>query len=162
MLGDFWARGGFAEQADKLAALITPLADPRSHEQMGYLHLLEGEITLAHAQHQKAIELLKQSDTENRTGLSVEALAHAYQQSGDMDNAIASYEQMLLQTDLPLGWEPQQRWLAARYTLAMDYSARGENQKAKETLGAFLNLWKDADPGLPLVRQAKSAYAKLP
>jgi hypothetical protein len=46
--------------------------------------------------------------------------------------------------------------------LAMDYSARGENQRAKEMLSTLLNLWKDADPGLPLVTQAKSAYAKLP
>lgn len=162
MLGDACARAGLIEQAGNLAALITPLTDPRSHEQLGYLHLLEGEIALARGQHGRAIDLLKQSDAENRTGLSLEALAHAYQQSGEADNAIASYQQMLDQPELPLGWEPQQRWLAARYTLAMDYSARGDNQKAKETLAVFLALWKDADPGLPLLARAKSAYAKLP
>ena len=68
-------------------------------------------------QHDKAIDLLKESDKENRTGLSVEALAHAYQQSGEIDEAVATYEKMLGLTDLPLGWEPQQRWLEARYSL---------------------------------------------
>jgi hypothetical protein len=35
----------------------------------------------------RAVELLKQSDEENNTGLSIEALAHAYQQSGDRSSA---------------------------------------------------------------------------
>ncbi|MGC1089893.1 MAG: hypothetical protein WA894_15750, partial [Candidatus Acidiferrum sp.] len=109
----------------------------------------------------KAIDLLKESDKENRTGLSVEALAHAYQQSGEIDEAVATYEKMLGLTDLPLGWEPQQRWLEARYFLALDYSSRGDKQKARETLAALLNLWKDADSNLPLLKQAQAEYAKL-
>jgi tetratricopeptide (TPR) repeat protein len=109
----------------------------------------------------RAIELLRESDKENRTGLSVEALAHAYQQAGEIDNAVALYENMLVLTDLPLGWEPQQRWLEARYTLATDYSVRGEKPKARETLGTLLNVWKGADPDLPLYQRAKTEYAKL-
>jgi cytochrome c-type biogenesis protein CcmH/NrfG len=68
---------------------------------------------------------------------------------------------MLGLPDLPLGWEPQQRWLEARYTLAVDYASRGDKQKARETLATFLNLWKNADPGLPILIAAKSEYAKL-
>jgi cytochrome c-type biogenesis protein CcmH/NrfG len=60
-----------------------------------------------------------------------------------------------------LSWEPQQRWLEAHYTLAVDYSSRGDKQKAREVLATLLNLWKDADPDLPLLKQAKSEYAKL-
>ncbi len=105
--------------------------------------------------------MLKQSDKENRTGLSIEALAHAYQQSGKIDEAITTYENMLGLTDLPLGWEPQQRWLESRYTLALDYSSRGDEQKARETLATLLDLWKDADPNLPLLKQAKAEFAKL-
>jgi tetratricopeptide (TPR) repeat protein len=116
---------------------------------------------LSLGQYDRAIELLKQSDKENRTGLSIEALAHAYQQSDKLDEAVASYEKMLKLSDPPLGWEPQQRWLKSRYTLALDYSWRGENQKARETLATLLNLWKDADPDLPLLKQAKADYAKL-
>jgi eukaryotic-like serine/threonine-protein kinase len=161
MLGDAYARAGILDQAEKIAAVITPMADPRSPQQMGYVHLLEGEVALALAQHDKAIELLTQSDKENRTGLSIEALAHAYQQSGEIDEAIATYEKMLGLPDLPLGWEPQQRWLEARYTLAVDYASRGNKQKARETLATFLNLWKDADPGLPILIATKSEYAQL-
>jgi eukaryotic-like serine/threonine-protein kinase len=161
MLGDAYVRAGILQQAEKIATVITPMADPRSVEQMGYVHLLEGEVALVLGQHDKAIELLMQSDKENRTGLSIEALAHAYQQSGEIDEAIATYEKMLGLPDLPLGWEPQQRWLEARYTLAVDYASRGDKQKARETLATFLNLWKNADPGLPILIAAKSEYAKL-
>jgi tetratricopeptide (TPR) repeat protein len=149
------------DQAQKIAALITPLGDQHNLEQTGYLHLLEGEIAVSLRQRDRAIELLMQSDKENRTGLSVEALAHAYQQFGEIDEAVASYDKMLGLTSLPLGWEPQQRWLEARYTLAQDYSSRGEKQKASETLAPLLNLWKNADPNLPLLKHAKAEYLKL-
>jgi hypothetical protein len=60
-----------------------------------------------------------------------------------------------------LGWEPQQRWLVARYTLASDYASRGDKQKTRDTLGTLLNLWKGADPNLVIFNQAKTAYARL-
>jgi eukaryotic-like serine/threonine-protein kinase len=161
MLGDACARAGLVDPAEKIAATITPVADQHSLEQMGYVHLLNGEIALSLGQRDGAIELLKQSDKEKRTGLSIEALAHAYQQSGKIDEAVATYETMLGLTDLSLSWEPQQRWLEARYTLALDYSSRGDKQKAREMLATLLNLWKDADPGLPLLKNAKAEYAKL-
>jgi cytochrome c-type biogenesis protein CcmH/NrfG len=68
---------------------------------------------------------------------------------------------MFSSNDRALSWEPQQRWLEARYTLASDYAARGDRQKARVMLEKLLNLWKDADPNLPLLKQAKAEYAKL-
>ncbi len=162
MLGDAYARAGFVDQAQKIFALIAPMTDRSNSEQMGYLHLLEGEIALANGRQREAIELLSQSDTENRTGYSLEALARANQRSGDLNKASALYENVLSSADRLLGWEPQQRLLEARYTLAVDYSSIGEKQKARETLTTLLNLWKDADPNLPLLEQAKTENAKLP
>jgi tetratricopeptide (TPR) repeat protein len=128
---------------------------------MGYLHLLLGEIALSLGQNDKAVELLMQADKENQTGFSIEALAYAYQQSGKIDEAVAIYENMFSSNEKSLSWEPQQRWLEARYTLALDYASRGYKQKARETLATLLNLWKDADSNLPLLKQAKAEYAKL-
>jgi len=161
MLGDAYARAGWVDQAEKLSAIITPLADKSSFEQMSYLHLLDGEIALTKGKSLEALELLTQSEKENKNGYSIEAIAHAWQQSGDVTQAIASYEQMFQSMDRSLGWEPQQRWLEARLTLALDYSARGDKQKARETLASLLNLWKDADSDLPLLKRAKTEYAKL-
>ena len=37
----------------------------------------------------------------------------------------------------------------------------GENIKAKAAYQDFLTLWKDADPDIPILQQAKAEYAKL-
>lgn len=161
MLGDAYALAGFTDQAQQIAAMIAPLADPGNSEQMGYLHLLEGDIATTTGQTDKAIELLALSDKENSTGFSIEAIPNAYQQAGNIEKAIAGYEKMSNLRERSLGWEPQQRWLEARYTLASDYASRGEKQKARETLETLLNLWKDADPNLPLLKRAKAELAKL-
>jgi cytochrome c-type biogenesis protein CcmH/NrfG len=68
---------------------------------------------------------------------------------------------MLGSIEPALGWEPQQRWLEARYTLAMDYASRGERDSARQTLQTLLNLWKNADPNLPLLKKVKDEYARL-
>jgi tetratricopeptide (TPR) repeat protein len=161
MLGDAFARAGMPDRARQIDEMIKPLADPMNSEQMGYVHLLEGDIALATGKNDEAIELLTESDKENSTAFSSEAIARAYQKTGDADKAIAAYEKMFSSNDRALSWEPQQRWLEARYTLASDYAARGDRQKARVMLEKLLNLWKDADPNLPLLKQAKAEYAKL-
>jgi len=37
----------------------------------------------------------------------------------------------------------------------------GNNAKARMEYEQFLNLWKDADPDIPVYQQAKAEYAKL-
>jgi hypothetical protein len=41
------------------------------------------------------------------------------------------------------------------------YALRSDKQKACVTREKLLNLWKDADPNLPLLKQAKAEFAKL-
>jgi tetratricopeptide (TPR) repeat protein len=38
----------------------------------------------------------------------------------------------------------------------------GDPAKAKAAYQQFFNLWKDADPDIPILKQAKTEYAKLP
>lgn len=49
----------------------------------------------------------------------------------------------------------------ARLELARAYASTHDEAKAREAYADFLALWKDADPDLPLLKQAKSEYAKL-
>ena len=37
----------------------------------------------------------------------------------------------------------------------------GDKPAARKSYQDFLNLWKDADPGILLYKQAKAEYAKL-
>lgn len=160
-LGRQYVRGGALDKAEKLESLIAPLTDAKSAEQRGYSQLLEGEIALAQGHADKAIELFTFSNTENSTAFSVEALAHAYQEAGKTDDAIIWYEKFLSLPNRAISWEPQQPWLAAHCILAADYLAKGDREKAKQTLSRLAGLWKDADPNLRLRKQMQELQARL-
>lgn len=160
-IGRQYVSAGAVDKAEKLESLLAPLADSKNAEQTGYLHLLQGEIALAQGHADKAIELLTLSNTENTTAFTVEALARAYQQAGKMDDAIAWYEKLLGQQNRAISWETQQLWLVAHVTLASDYLAKGDRQKTKQTLDRLLDLWKDADPDLPLRKKALDLRARI-
>jgi hypothetical protein len=38
---------------------------------------------------------------------------------------------------------------------------QGDTPKARAAYQDFLTLWKDADPDIPILKQAKAEYAKL-
>lgn len=163
ILGQAYARAGFLEKAEKVESTIAPLADAKNEDELGYLHLLQGEIAVAQKRYDDGINLLALSNKENPTQLSSEALADAYQQAGKINSAIDAYERFVSDTHSLL-WEPQQRWLAAHVTLTEDYIARGnagDAERARQVIGAFINVWKAADANLPLLKQARIDDAKL-
>jgi tetratricopeptide (TPR) repeat protein len=49
----------------------------------------------------------------------------------------------------------------ARLGLARAMSASGDKAKARAAYQDFFALWKDADPDIPILKQAKAEYAKL-
>jgi len=49
----------------------------------------------------------------------------------------------------------------ARLGLARAYALSGDTTKAKVAYRDFLTLWKDADPDIPILIEAKTEYAKL-
>ncbi len=49
----------------------------------------------------------------------------------------------------------------ARFQLARAWSMEGDSKKAKTAYENFFALWKDADPNIPVLVQAKAEYHKL-
>ena len=49
----------------------------------------------------------------------------------------------------------------AHLQLGRAYAMAGDTAKAKAAYADFLTLWKDADPDIPILKQAKAEYAKL-
>jgi eukaryotic-like serine/threonine-protein kinase len=49
----------------------------------------------------------------------------------------------------------------ARLQLARAYAAAGDNVKAKAAYQDFFSLWKDADPDIPILKEAHATAAKL-
>ena len=49
----------------------------------------------------------------------------------------------------------------ANLQIGRAYAMQGDTAKAKAAYQDFLTLWKDADPDIPILKQAKAEYAKL-
>jgi hypothetical protein len=56
--------------------------------------------------------------------------------------------------NLPLG-------ALAHVGLARAYALAGDTAKSKAAYQDFFALWKDADPDIPILKEAKAEYAKL-
>jgi tetratricopeptide (TPR) repeat protein len=88
-----------------------------------------------------------------------DTLARAYHENGQLEEAIAEYERKI-------NFDPQSedRHLIHPkyyYRLAKLYEEKGDAVKAIENYEKFLELWKDADPGLPELEDAKKRLALL-
>jgi tetratricopeptide (TPR) repeat protein len=87
-------------------------------------------------------------------------LALAYLESGRLGEEVAVLEKALSRYDeervgLPI-WA-----VKAHYLLAVAYEKSGWSRKAVEQYEEFLEIWKDADPGIAEVEDAKKRLEKL-
>jgi hypothetical protein len=56
---------------------------------------------------------------------------------------------------------PQLIGALAHLGLGRAYALSGDSANAEAAYPDFFALWKDADPGIPILKQAKAEYAKL-
>ena len=82
----------------------------------------------------------------------------AYLRVGDGEQAATEFQKIIDQrgivANFPLG-------ALAHLQLARAYKLTGDAGKAREAYAAFLVAWLDADPDIPILKQAKAEYAKL-
>jgi DNA-binding winged helix-turn-helix (wHTH) protein/tetratricopeptide (TPR) repeat protein len=149
-----YARRGSLKDADRILSDLNAKTDEKNNQHRSDRARVQGEIELARKNYPRALELLLAADQASSSPLTRESLARAYAGTAKEREAAGVYEQ-LLSTPGWIGWEGQQAWLTAHYELARLYLAMGEKEKAKGTLESFLNLWKDADPDLSLLREAR-------
>jgi eukaryotic-like serine/threonine-protein kinase len=82
----------------------------------------------------------------------------AYLHSGDGAKAAAEYQKILDHR----GINPtSQLYYLARLGSGRAYALEGDKAKAKAAYQDFFAAWKDADPDLPILKDAKAEYAKL-
>jgi len=109
---------------------------------------------------QKALSLLPfQHSIADRHALFMEPLALAYYRAGDLDKAQEEYERI---TSLTTGrFIYGDIYAKSFYTLGKICEQKGWKGKAIEHYEKFLELWKDADPSIPEVEDAKKRLAGL-
>ena len=82
----------------------------------------------------------------------------AYLAAGQGEKAAAEFQGILdhrgIVLNFPLG-------ALAHLGLARAYMLQGDIAKARAAYKDFLALWKDADPDIPILKEAKAEYAKL-
>ncbi len=155
-IGVSYARARLTEKAVAILNRIRKDVNPNDSAQNAEFHRLEGEIELARGYKDRAIEILQVADRENRLPLTVESLARTFEIAGRPDEAVATYELLMIMRHESAGWEPQQDWFAAHVSLARLYLNRREAEKAQKVLSALFDLWKGCDPDLPLIKLANS------
>jgi tetratricopeptide (TPR) repeat protein len=118
-------------------------------------HLFE----LNHDNAARAAELLR--GVESYTGtdtLIFYSRAMVYLRAGQAQEALQDFTRL---RNL-YSFHPDDPYISlARFGQGRAYAALGEKLKSREAYQDFLALWKDADPDIPLLKQAKTEYAKL-
>ena len=150
--------------ADELATLFPEDTIVRRN----YLPTLRAQLALNHKDGAKAIDTLRVASpyelmTPANPTLLLEMYpvfvrGQAYLQTHQGREAAAEFQKILEHRGMvnlaPIG-------ALARLGIARAYAVRGDTVKAKAAYQDFLTLWKDADPGIPILIAAKAEYAKL-
>jgi len=166
-----WAQArlrAFAE-AEKTADQIKSIANET--RSIYWYHLLKGWIEIERGQYGKALPDLERASFlyakydvyggglwDDRAFI-IYPLALAYEKAGDLDKAIATCQEI---TRMTLGRRASGVIYAkAFYMLGKIYEKKIDKVRAVESYRKFLDLWKDADPGLPEVEDATKRIAAL-
>jgi tetratricopeptide (TPR) repeat protein len=161
------ARSGDISSTERLIAELDKSFPVDTLVQRYWLPTLRAAVALERKDPNRAVEVLKVSTTFER-GAGAGTLnislcpayirGEAYLMLHDGNRAAAEFEKFIRYGRLVVNFP----WGAlARLKLARAYVMQGDLAKARTAYQDFLNLWKDADPDIPIYRQARTEYAKL-
>ncbi len=126
-----------------------------------YYHLM-GRIELERKKYSEAIDLIQKAlsltDFQDDEQF-LESLALAFYRSGDLKKAQEQYENIIALT--PGGLFYGDIYTKSFYMLGKIYEEQGDIVKAVEHYEKFLDLWKDSDPGIAEVEDARERLAAL-
>ena len=161
------ARAGDTAAAENLAAELDKAFPLDTLVQRYWLPTIRASVALERKDPNRAIELLKVANTielSSATGDLTVFLCppyvrgEAYLMLHDGKAAAAEFQKFIDHRGVVMNFP----WGAlARLGLARAYALQGDAAKARAAYRGFLALWKDADPDVPILKEAKAEYAKL-
>jgi tetratricopeptide (TPR) repeat protein len=155
-------------EAEKVAfTLKSVIEEGIKKKEIRLYYLARGMIELERANLSEAVELLQdalsllpaQGVASSDQALYFYPLASAYYAHRNLDRAREEFTKITL---LTLGREEYgDLYAKSFYMLGNIYEEQGNSLKAKEHYEKFLSLWKDADPGIAEVEDARKRLAGL-
>jgi tetratricopeptide (TPR) repeat protein len=116
-------------------------------------------IAINHAHPDRALEVLRPAAVwEGDWIFLLYARGTSYLKSGNAQEAVQDFQHILNLHSL----HPDDSVISLAYVgQARGYQLQGDTTKARTAYQDFFALWKDADPDIPILKQAKAEYAKL-
>jgi serine/threonine protein kinase/tetratricopeptide (TPR) repeat protein len=160
------ARAGDTAGAEKLAAELDKTFPLDTLVLRYWLPTIRAGVALERQDPNRAIELLKVASTIELSEPSqftvflcpVYVRGEAYLMLHDGNRAAAEFRKFIDRRGVVMNFP----WGAlARLGLARAYALQGDTAKARAAYQDFLTLWKDADPDVPILKEAKGEYARL-
>jgi tetratricopeptide (TPR) repeat protein/predicted Ser/Thr protein kinase len=160
------ARAGDTAGAEKLAAELDKAFPLDTRLQRYWLPTIRAGVALERKDPNRAIELLKVASTVELSYPAQFTIflcpaylrGEAYLMLHDGNRAAAEFQKFIDHRGVVMNFP----WGApARLGLARAYALQGDTAKARAAYQDFLTLWKDADPDIPILKEAKAEYAKL-
>ncbi|UCD94752.1 MAG: tetratricopeptide repeat protein [Candidatus Zixiibacteriota bacterium] len=161
------AEKGRFERAEKMAEdLKSELEGAAELTGTGFLSLIRGIIEFSRGNLEASVRHYKQAADSIRNPFVANyfqnrlMLARAYLESGRYNEAIKEYESLL--SNYGYGrFEWPIHIAKAHYHLAMAYEKSGNNKEAIKQFREFLEAWKDGDPDIAAVKDARNRLELL-
>jgi len=153
------------DEAESTAVRLKKLIEQGMNKRrMRNYHYLMGRIELEKKNYSKAIEYFNMglpllSATSGFHMLIAESMGLTYYKTGDLEKAREEYDKIANLTSGKLDYGDV--YAKSFYMLGKIYEQKGWKGKAIEHYEKFLTLWKDADPGITEVEDAKKTLATL-
>ena len=153
-----FADAGDFTRAEALAAKLNRIAPENTIEQKVHQPLIHSIVDRQQGNPSEAADLLLQPELYKHTLDVSYRLGQAYLASNEPAKAAAQFRMVLDARDA--GWWQVYAPLA-QLGLARAYSAQADREKSRKAYDDFFATWKDADPDIPILREAKAEYNKL-
>jgi len=121
--------------------------------------MIRGEVEIRRGQPARAVDLLRSAAPFELSSLTVLYIRGSAYLSARMGTDAAREFQKILKNQglgANLPYYP-----LAHVGLARAYALQGDQAASRREYEEFFALWKDADPDIPILREARSAYAEL-
>jgi eukaryotic-like serine/threonine-protein kinase len=151
------AQASDTSAAEALAAKLDELFPEDTFQQKVLLPVTYSTIQRARGNLRAAVELLSPV-TQFPNVVVFYNRARAYMAAGDQAKAVADFQTVI---DNP-GWPDWELFEPlSQLGLAQAYAKQGDSENSRKAYDDFFATWKDADPSIPILRQAKAEFKKL-